>query len=54
MKLKLTYQNHDKYITTPKFNNFIAEMFAARLTQANLITKTDFDNKLVSFNRKNN
>ena len=29
-----------------------AENFAARLSQANLITKTDFDTKLSSFNRK--
>ena len=29
-----------------------AEIFAARLTQANLITKTDFDEKLSSFNKK--
>ena len=29
-----------------------AENFAARLAQANLITKTDFDAKLSSFNRK--
>ena len=26
----------------------------ARLAQANLVTKTDFDNKLISFNRKIN
>ena len=43
---KLTYYNHNKYITTPEFNKFTAEIFAARLPQANLITKTDFDTKL--------
>ena len=30
----------------------IAENFAARLAQSNLITKTDFDAKLSSINRK--
>ena len=28
---KLTDHNHDKYITTPEFNKFTAEIFAARL-----------------------
>ena len=42
---KLTDQNHDKYITPPEFNEFTAENFAARLAQANLITKTKFINK---------
>ena len=37
---------------TPEFNELIAENFAARLVQANLITKTDFDSKLSSLNRK--
>ena len=44
--------NHDKYITTPEFNKLTAENFTARLKQANLVTKTDFDKKLTSFNRK--
>ena len=44
--------NHDKYITPPEFNNLTAENLTARLKQANLVTKTDFDNKLTSFNRK--
>ena len=30
----------------------MAAVFTARLAQANLVTKTDFDNKLVSLNRK--
>ena len=29
-----------------------AEDFAVRLTQANLVTKTEFDNELSSLNRK--
>ena len=44
--------NHAKYITFQKFNKLTAENFAARLRQANLVNKTDFDNKLQSFNRK--
>ena len=41
-----------KYITTPEFNTLAADIFNARLAQANLITKTDFDAKLSSLNRK--
>ena len=53
MKLKkMTDHSHDKYITTPEFNKLTAENFAARLAQANLITKTDFDAKLLRLNRK--
>ena len=44
--------NHDKYITTPEFNMVTAENFPARLKQANLVIKNDFDKKLTSFNRK--
>ena len=43
--------NHDKYITSPEFNELTAENFTAKLKQANWKTKTDFDNKLTSFNR---
>ena len=32
--------------------NLTADVFNARLAQANLITKTDFDAKLSSLNRK--
>ena len=46
--------NHDKYITTPEFNNLAAGVFTARLTQADLVTKTDFDTKLKSLNGKIN
>ena len=46
--------DHAKYITTPEFNELTAENFASRLKQANLVSKTDFDNKLISFNRKFN
>ena len=43
---KISDHDHDKYITTPEFNKLTAENFAARLAQANLVTKTDFDDKL--------
>ena len=49
---KVTDHNHDKYITTPEFNTLSASVFNIRLAQANLITKTDFDAKLPSLNRK--
>ena len=51
---KVTKHNYDKYITTPEFNKLIAENFAARLAQTHIITKTDFDNRLMSLNRKIN
>ena len=47
LEKKLTDHKHDKYITTPEFNKLTAENFAARLIQANLITKTDFKAKTV-------
>ena len=52
---KLTDHTHDKYITTPEFITFTAEVFDWRLKQGNLArkidisalaNKTDFDNKL--------
>ena len=43
---KHTNHDHDKYITTPEFNTLAASVFNARLAQANLVTKTDFDAKL--------
>ena len=46
LEKKLTDHNHDKYITTPEFNTLAADVFNARLAQATLITKTDFDAKL--------
>ena len=46
LKKKLTGHNHDKYITTPEFNTLAADVFNARLAQANSATKADFDAKL--------
>ena len=44
--------NQGRYITTPEFNKLTAERFTARLKQADLVNKTDFENKLRSFNRR--
>ena len=49
---KFTDHNHGKYITTPEFNALAPDVFNARLAQANLIRKTDFDAKLSSLNIK--
>ena len=49
---KFNNHNHDKYITTPEFNTLAAHVFNARLSQASLVAKIDFDAKLLSFNRK--
>ena len=42
LEKKLTDHNHDKYITTPEFNKLTGQNFAARLKQANLVTKNRF------------
>ena len=49
---KLNNHNHDKYIDTQEFNKLAADVFNARLSQANLVAKTDFDDKLSNLNRK--
>ena len=49
---KHTDHNHDKYIAASKFNILSTNAFSARLAQANLITKADFDAKCSSLNRK--
>ena len=49
---KFTDHNHDKYITTSEFNDLTTKNFAARLAQANLVTKTDFNTKIISLNKK--
>ena len=45
---KITDHDHEKYITTPEFNTMTASIFNARLAQANVTTKRDFDDKLSS------
>ena len=49
---KLTGHDHDKYITTPEFNTLAADVFNSRLSQANLVAKTIFDNTVSSLNSK--
>ena len=49
---KLNNNNDDKYIDTQEFNKLAADVFNARLAQANLLTRTDFDDKLSNLNRK--
>ena len=47
MKLKkIIDHNHDKYITTSQLNTLTTESFKARLKQADLVTKTEYDTKL--------
>ena len=57
---KVTDHNHDKSINTPEFDKLTSDTFATRLKQANLarksdiansVNKTDFDNKLLGFNK---
>ena len=43
--------DNSKCITAQEFNKLTAENFAARLKRGNLMNKTDFDNKLTSFNK---
>ena len=52
IKNKLNNHNHDKCITTPGFNTLAAALLNTRLSRTNLVTKTDFDAELSSFNRK--
>ena len=53
-KIEQKLTDHDKYITTPEFNTLAVDVFNAKLKQANLVTKTDFDDKLKSLNQKIN
>ena len=54
LKKKVTNHNHDKDITTSEFNKLTTEKFTARLAQANLVIKKDFDAQLVIFDKKIN
>ena len=49
---KFNNHNHDNYVATSEFNTLAADVFNAKLAQANLIAKTDFDAMLSSLNRK--
>ena len=44
--------DNSKSITTQEVNKLTAESFVARLKQADLVSKTDFHNKLTSFNNR--
>ena len=44
--------DNSKHITTQEINKLTAESFAARLKPADLVNKADFDNKLISFNKR--
>ena len=44
----LNNHNHDKYVATSEFNTLAANVFDARLAQANLITNTDFNRKITA------
>ena len=46
LKKRIIDHNHDKYITTSQFNKLTTENFKARLKQADLVTKTEYDTKL--------
>ena len=49
IKNKVNDHNHDKYITTPEFNNMAADVFKAKsAVQTDLIRKPDFELKLKS------
>ena len=49
---ELNNYNHDKFITTPEFNTLAADIFNARLSQANLVTKIIFDYTVSNLNSK--
>ena len=40
--------DYAKYINTQEFNKLTVENFKERLKQANLVSKTDFDNKIIA------
>ena len=48
---KLNNHNYDQYII--EFNTLAADVFNARLSQANLVTKTNIDNTILSLRKQN-
>ena len=44
--------DNSKHVITLEFNKLTAENFAARWKQADLVSKTGFDNKPTTFNRQ--
>ena len=51
---KIPDHNRDKYITTPEFSKLTGQNFAAWLAQANLVTKTNRNDKLKNLDKKIN
>ena len=49
---KLNNHNHDKYIDTSELYKLAVDVFNATMAQETLVTKTDFDAKLSSLNKK--
>ena len=52
MKLRIKFIIVLNILVLQEFNKFTAENLAARLKKANLLNKTDFDNKLTSLNKR--
>ena len=52
LEKNVTDHDHDKYITILDFNTLAAIVFNVRIAQTNLLSKTGFDAKLSSINRK--
>ena len=44
--------NHVKYVTIQEFNSLTTEDFTTRLKETDLVSKKDFDNKTISFNKR--
>ena len=51
---KINDHNQNEYVTTQEFNILTAKSFTSILKQADLVTETDFDDKLKSFNKNIN
>ena len=51
-EIEIKLLDNYKYITTQELNKITAENFAAKLKQAHLVNKIDFDNKLIIFKWK--
>ena len=49
-KVENKIPNHPKYINNQEFSKLTGETFAARLEEADLVSKNDFDNKFWSEN----
>ena len=52
VKLRIKFIIVLNILALQEFNKFTAENLAARLKEANLLNKTDFDNKLTSLNKR--